>query len=218
MSEKKRILIISDSLALPRSNPEETLYEETYPYLLKKDYEVMQLSYGGGTIGEIVHQAHYYITYKPDCIILQSGIVDCAYRAFPLIIDKGALYSKVIDLYRRCVAKILSPRFLRKVLRIRYTKPKDFEASLCKLGEDFPNVRLVAIGIVPASTDYEKIVPGIGRSIVQYNSIIKSVVKSGFIDLSELPEYCIMSDHHHINKQGHQYIYNQLLDILDKVI
>ena len=64
MSEKKRILIISDSLALPRSNPEETLYEETYPYLLKKDYEVMQLSYGGGTIGEIVHQAHYYITYK----------------------------------------------------------------------------------------------------------------------------------------------------------
>ena len=162
MSETKRILIISDSLALPRSKPEEVLYEDTYPFMLRRDYEVFQISFGGGIIKEIVHQAHYYLPYKPD----------------------------------------------------RYTKPSDFETSLYVLKKDFPNAKLLAIGIVPASNDYVKLIPGIDKSIVQYNAIIKRVVGPSFISLSELPTNAVMSDHHHINKIGHQFIYKNILGIL----
>lgn len=211
---KKRILIISDSLALPRIKPEEVLYEDTYPYMLRGNYEILQISFGGGTIKEIVHQAHYYLSYKPDIIILHSGIVDCAYRAFPVFVDKGAVYSKFLDLYKRTLAKIISPRFLRNLFRYRYTKPLDFEASLHVLRNDFPNAKLLAIGIVQASSDYVKLIPGIDKSIVQYNDIIKRVVGPGFIDLSELPTDGVMSDHHHINKIGHRFIYTSIIDIL----
>ena len=214
MTENKRILIISDSLALPRSKPEEMLYEDTYPYMLRSDYEVFQISFGGGTIKEIVHQTHYYLSYKPDIIILHLGIVDCAYRTFPVFVDKGAVYSKFLDLYRRALAKIISPRFLRRLFRFRYTKPSDFETSLYVLKKEFPDSKLLAIGIVPASNDYVKLVPGIDKSIIQYNDIIKRVVGPGFINLSELPTNGVMSDHHHINRIGHQFIYTNILDTL----
>ena len=215
-TQNKRILIITDSLALPRSKPEVTLYEDTYPYLLQKKYRVLQLSYGGGTIKEIVHQAHYYLSFNPDFIILQSGIVDCAYRAFPLIIDKGSLYSKTIDIYRTVVAKLLNPKKLRRVFRFRYTKPQEFQNTLTSLKDDFPNTTLIAIGIVQGSIEYEKKVPGISDSIKCYNNLlIEAVGSSRFVDLTDMSPECVMSDCHHINKKGHLYIYNRLITMLD---
>lgn len=214
MSKKKRILVISDSLALPRKNPEETLYEDTYPYMLKNDYEVLQLSYGGGTIKEIVHQAHYYLSFNPDYIILQSGIVDCAYRAFPLIVDKGALYSNFLNLYRRIIAKLIKPRRLRNFFKFRYTQPDEFQNNLSLLKKEFSSSKLIAIGIVNGSKEYEKVVPGISKSIDQYNELLKKYFPHGFIDLSEMGSECVMSDCHHINKQGHFYIYKKLVSVL----
>ena len=214
MSKKKRILIISDSLALPRSKPEQTLYEDTYPYMLGKDYEVFQISFGGGTIKEIVHQAHYYRSYNPDYIVLQSGIVDCAYRAFPVFVDKGAVYSGFLDLYRRVLAKIIPPRILRRVFRYRYTNPKDFEASIISLKEAFPGTKILAIGIIPASKEYAELVHNIDKSISQYNAILERNMATGFINLSDMPENGVMSDHHHLNKFGHQFIVNKILDII----
>ena len=73
----KRILLLTDSLAMPREEPELTLYEDTYPYLLRKKYEVFQFSKGGGLMKEFVEQTFYYNQYRPDVVILQIGIVDC---------------------------------------------------------------------------------------------------------------------------------------------
>lgn len=78
----KRIILFTDSLALPRMVPEVTSYEDTYPYLLRKEFEVFQYSRGGTRIVDLSDQAPYYQQYKPDCVIIQSGIVDCAPRAF----------------------------------------------------------------------------------------------------------------------------------------
>lgn len=216
MTKNKRILVISDSLALPRSKPEVTLYEDTYPYLLKRDFEVLQISFGGGTIKEIVHQARYYRSYKPDYIVLQSGIVDCAYRAFPVFVDKGAVYSKVLDLYRRALARIIPPRCLRKAFKFRYTKPLDFEKSLCQLKEDFSEAKLLAIGIVPASKEYVELVPGIDKSIASYNAILEQIVGLGYINLLEMPSDGVMSDHHHINSIGHKYIYDEIIRLMNR--
>lgn len=46
--DKKRILILTDSLGLPRTEPQLVKYEETYISLLRKDgYDVVNLSMGG---------------------------------------------------------------------------------------------------------------------------------------------------------------------------
>ena len=213
---EKRVLVISDSLALPRNRPERTLYEETYPFLLQNHFTVLQLSYGGGTIKEILHQASYYTSYNPDVVIIQSGIVDCAYRAFPLFVDKGATYSKILYFYKRVIARIIPPRFLRRHLRIRYTSPSEFKLALDDLKSKFAKSIIVAVGIVPASDEYEKLVPGIKKSIIQYNTIIKdSKSVDYFIDLGKMSLNCVMSDHHHINKNGHLYIFKAIESIFN---
>ena len=82
MDRQKRILILSDSLALPRNKPETTVVEDTYPYLLKNHFEVYQCSIGGGMVEDLLKQSFYFSQFQPDIVILLSGIVDCAPIAY----------------------------------------------------------------------------------------------------------------------------------------
>ena len=97
--------MFTDSLAMPREEPEETLFEDTYPYLLRKDYEVFQFSKGGGLMNEFVEQSFYYNQYKPDIIILQIGIVDCCPRAFSKFEEVIFHSNRVLGLVRRFISK-----------------------------------------------------------------------------------------------------------------
>ena len=78
-----KILILTDSIASPRPAPasEETILEETYPYLLRKRFKdtlFYQLSFGNITTEEILSQAIAYLSnWNPDLIIVHSGINDC---------------------------------------------------------------------------------------------------------------------------------------------
>ncbi len=54
----KKILVITDSLGLPRKDPEECLFENTWPFLLKKNgFIIHQVSIGGATIDQLYRQA-----------------------------------------------------------------------------------------------------------------------------------------------------------------
>src|SRR5688500_17972440 len=79
---KKKILIITDSLGLPRAVPEVCSYEQTWPFLLNNaGYQIHQVSIGGATVSELYRQLEYHYLFLPDLVIVQSGIVDCAPRA-----------------------------------------------------------------------------------------------------------------------------------------
>lgn len=84
MAEKRRILVITDSLGLPRDYPERCIYSDTWPALLKKDGHIIhQISIGGATVSELADQLlSYHLSFCPDVVLFQSGIVDCAPRAF----------------------------------------------------------------------------------------------------------------------------------------
>ena len=76
-----KILLLSDSIALPRVRPEKVTFEETYPNLLRqKGFKIHQVSIGGATSTTLLSQLHYHIHFSPDIVILQVGIVDCAPR------------------------------------------------------------------------------------------------------------------------------------------
>ena len=112
MPFEKRIVIISDSCALPR---EELPYEKTYFYLLKKflpNYDIINTSTRGNTISNIIrNKDDYYLLYNPDILIVHIGIV---------------------DLYPRPYPNNIFTRLLKKLLRIFYI---DIDAILkkCKL-------------------------------------------------------------------------------------
>ncbi len=70
----KKILVITDSLGLPRKDPEECLYENTWPILLKKNgFIIHQVSIGGATIDQLYRQVAYHKLFNPDIVIIQDS-------------------------------------------------------------------------------------------------------------------------------------------------
>lgn len=215
----KRVLIIGDSLCLPRNKPEKVDFNETWPSLLKKTglYEISQVAIGGGTLYNLMEQSDYYLPGEPDIVIIQSGIVDCAPRAIGFIEKEIVRSSRVLNFL---VRKLYPYRFMRKYRKITYTKPNHFADMVNKMKMKFSDKRTIWIGIIPAVTEYENNVSGISKNIDQYNNIIQSIMATNggtFLDTSNLPLSGLMSDHHHLNATGHSWISNQLLTELSKL-
>lgn len=212
----KRIVLFTDSLAMPREEPEVTFFEDTYPYLLRKDYEVFQFSKGGGLMSEFVEQTFYYNQYKPDIIILQIGIVDCSPRAFTKLEEAFFHSNRLLGLVRSFISKSGLSKKIRNFRRLSWTPKRSYRQGCEFFISKFPQSKVFALSIVPPSKGYEKQVPGISKKIDEYNNILKEVFKQDFIDLSNIPMEGIMSDHHHLTKVGHQYVYDKIMHILAK--
>lgn len=210
----RRIVIFSDSLALPRKEPQETIYEDTYPFLLRDRYEVFQFSKGGGLIQELVSQAFYFKQYKPDMVILHCGIVDCACRAFT---HKEELFfqSNIIGkIIRKLLSTIITTKRIRNFRRKSWTTPKDFVRHLEQLKQQFSNIPVFALSILPVSCEYESKVPGIKFKVEKYNELLKESFGDKLIDLSDIQQIGIMSDGHHLTKAGHQYVLKKIIEKL----
>ena len=206
----KRILIITDSLSLPRDHPEIVSYEETYTYLLKKkysDFEIIQFGHGGATIKTLFEQASYLKMMAADIIILQAGIVDCAPRSLTKfeidLINRIPFISKLI--YQ--VVNKYSTK-LRKSRNITYSTETNFKLNLIKLKNTFPNSNFYCLGILLANANYEVKVPNISNNIKIYNQILKTVFNKNFIDTSSIDNKGIMSDNIHLNQMGHKRIFD----------
>lgn len=211
--DKKRILVITDSLGLPRLLPQLVKYEETYISLLQKNgFEVVNLSIGGGNIKLLVEQSEYYRAFFPNIVIVQSGIVDCAPRAFRKFELDFLVKSRLI--------KLLGGKLfymLRKYRSITYTSKSTYESQLRILLNKFPDAKFIFIGILKPMNEYERIVPGIKKNILVYNDILRGINEAIYIDLSSFPSDGIQSDFHHLNAKGHNEVYQRLKIILDRV-
>lgn len=204
----KKILVLTDSLGLPRDVPEFCSYESTWPVYLKSKpkAEVHQVSIGGGTSADILRQLSYHQLYNPDIVIIQVGIVDCA----PRFMTKFELtVVRKIPLLGTYLIKVMNRKLVRKIRNITYVKPAIFKENLEKIKNFLPKSKFIIIGIIPANNDYEKILPGIGLKIDQYNEIL-SHIGGDFITLKDLPADSIMSDHIHLKEKGHKYIFDIL--------
>lgn len=160
----RRIVILSDSLALPRCEPEVTEVEDTYPYLLKDSFEVFQFSKGGGVIRELREQAHYYRQYKPDIVLIQSGIVDCAPRAYSYKEEKLFEYVRPLRIIRKLLSKTITTRKLRKLRTKTWTCANDFKSECELIVNQFDKAKCYALSILPACDNYENLVPGIKKN------------------------------------------------------
>ena len=83
-----KFVILTDSTGCPRISPksEKIDLDETYPYLIKKEYNTSkfwQLSVGNQISSLLLDQTRgYLMNWKPDYIIIGAGIVDVRPEAF----------------------------------------------------------------------------------------------------------------------------------------
>jgi hypothetical protein len=209
----KKVLILGDSLPLPRYKPELCLYNDTWPALIQKDYKVHMVAIGGGTIKDLYRQMEYHMPFQPDYVILQCGIVDCAPRAL------GKLELEVMQslwMTKRLVLPLVKRqnRILREVRKKTYTPPKQFESFLGKIKKSLADIPVFSIGILPTCSEYERIVPGVTKRVEQYNDILLRFFNKNFISTAEIDRNGIMSDFIHLNGEGHQFISNKILSKL----
>ena len=202
----KRVLVLTDSLSLPRKHVDGVvLWEDCYVERLKKEFPAMEfilVAMGGATITDLNSQLNYYSLLQPDLVILQCGIVDCAPRAL------GRLELEVVKRLR--IFRLVKPFFkiFRKYRGLTYTPIKTFHKTLKLIKHRFPDSPLWAIGILPGCEAYDQKVPGVSRNIKQYNAILKQ--ETHFIDQSDFPQSGIIDDYHHMNAEGHLHLFDQL--------
>ena len=205
-----KILLLTDSLGLSRAIPEICEYEKTWPFGLRSaGFQIHQVSIGGATSYDLVSQLHYHLSYKPDLVLLQVGIVDCA----PRFMTKTELsITRKLGPVGNFMRGAFNKRWIKRLRNLTYVSKMDFQKNIKQIRTSI-NVPLVGISILPASMEYEKKLPGVSKNIRDYNLILKAESNS-FLSLDNIPFTGIMSDHHHLNAEGHDYILDSLLELL----
>lgn len=213
----KKILILTDSLSLPRAKPETLELQDTWPSVLESNFpdRFIRVAIGGATLTELFKQATgYYKSIEPDILIVQSGIVDCVPRGYSKL--ELQLIRKT-SIGRHLFFKMIGTDRMRKFRKVNYTPVELFRKTAGQLYDHFINTRIIWVGIAPATIDYERQLPGITQSIRKYNEVLKNMQAEGkieFIDTAFMPQSGLMSDHHHLNREGHAWVAEQLKDLL----
>jgi hypothetical protein len=213
----KRIVIIGDSLAMPR--PEEGVeYEDTYPYLLfKKGYEVINRSRRANdikiqTIEQNILDDVIYL--KPDVLVIHLGIVDCAPRVFSR--TEQRILSLLSAVIRKKIISFFSKRryFFTKIRQISYVSPDLYLNSLEKFINQTRNIakQIIFIKIKKTNEYNEKRSYQFNKKIEQYNQIIDLLSSKYEITVIDPNEFKngLLNDGIHINCQMHHYLANQI--------
>lgn len=209
-----RVFAITDSLGLPREHSKgEVSYEETWPVRLQQKFTVAHLGIGGATINQLYEKAVYYKHFKPEAVVVQSGIVDCAPRSLS---GRERALVEHLPFAGRLVYPILK-RYgsrIRTARNVTLTNELIFQEYLLKIKSLFADTPVYFISVLPSCDAYEQQVPGVSKNIERYNALIRQLSERRFIDCDQIPREGILDDHHHLSASGNTYVFNQLMELL----
>ena len=212
VGRRETILIVTDSLGFPRPEPELLRYEDTYIARLRREfpeYDIVHYGQGGATIGRLFGNMSYFRgTLSPRYCFIQSGIVDCAPRAMT---EVELQIVKRIPILGAAIGKLIqkNAKAIRRARKLQYTPLAQYAAFVDRFDALFPAVWW--IGIAPAGADYESYLLGIDKQIKIYNEVLE---KRNYIKCGDFDESDIMSDHHHLNSNGHRKIFERISSII----
>lgn len=224
---QKKVLAIGDSLALPRENLN---YEKTWIYKLKSNFQfdfvtlfqraitTEVLVNWGGNGKNITKGADCLEFYKPDIIILQLGIVDCAPRLFPT----GSLEKKIVSILPPAIRN----NYIAFVKKTRKRKENKVDVPIEKFKHNVITYiercikcevkKIIVIGICYPGKEMTSINPLIGKNVDKYNTIYQKIEKEYPIVSLINPldgrksDKKIFIDGYHPNELGHFSVYESL--------
>ena len=207
----KKIVIIGDSLSLPR--PDDGInFECTYPYLLSKELDsfiiINRSRRANDTKEQTVNQniMDDIVYLKPDILIIHLGIVDCAPRIFSRNETTLLKYLKFVNKY---IIKFASRHryLITKIFKKVYVKPNEFQQNLevlIKKVKEYTN-KVYIVNI--ANTNEENINKSYGfiQHINTYNEILENIAKDEnikLIDINSVTGNILLDDGIHLNENG----------------
>jgi hypothetical protein len=233
------IRLYGDSLSMPRST-EGIHYLETFAERFRAQIEdttpgcrvsIYNRSRGGVAISTLLEDfrkdSFFFGMPGGSVMILQAGIVDCAPRPLPPLIRRGVAMlpprakSRVIEFLHEHRAGILRRGFGWRATSLRTFADvySEWLSVACRTFE-----LVYAVNIAPTNAATEARSPGFGRSVIQYNSLIKRACQTAesnnvrLIDVHAailgdergINKFINANDGHHITAAGHR-LYADLL-------
>ncbi|RJE77350.1 hypothetical protein BGP78_09055 [Pseudoalteromonas sp. MSK9-3] len=225
MNKKTKVLILTDSLGLPRSPPEETVDDDVWIYKLTDAFSstcsfrmLRQRALDSSRLIENIDSS--LKAYKNvDFVILQVGIVDC----YPRAISKENLrwINKTPKWVQNFIHKRVKANEQYYIERDdnRFVKPNEYLKNIEKLKNVFPSSKFLVVPIGPACESYAKKNSKLKASIEQYNHILAKSFPTGYLSKTfegVILEDMYISDGHHLSKQGHIRVFNSLTPYFQK--
>ena len=228
---KIKILCIGDSLTLPRTN--DVQYEETWFYKIKNKFQShdffplfkrgittdILVQWGGepSLISDYPPGSDCLEHFKPNIVILQLGIVDCA----PRLLKKG-IETKLV----RYLPKTIADVYIKSVKKIRgrnqnntYVSASKFEQNIMTYFNRCQKQSVKQCIVIKIGTPSEEMVqknPDIVKNVQKYNAIYDKVEKIfSFVKcidpLNSLKTNdSIFIDGYHPNSLGNKYVFEEL--------
>ena len=232
-NKKDSIVILSDSLSLPRTDGDETiLLNESYPYLLEKkighDIAIINRGTRFATTDLLKNFQYLFdnlLIYSPSTVIVQIGIVDCAPRLF------SPLFRKLINRISNTTIRNLfilpfkkNRRFFTKYFQIKMVEKKRFEKNLelfLKKMEEF-KINVVIVNIPKTNLQNNDKSFNFNKSIKAYNEIIVNLSSKFEFNLIDIYQYSkieniLLDDGIHYNKKGCEAVASMLYESIRKI-
>lgn len=214
------ILFLTDSLGYPRVDGAQTKASDTWTYSTRDLLETNDSSYSCffdmkpmRTSSSLLDEIRSHIlSYEPDVIVLQIGIVDCYPRSLTRF--ESQVLSRIPIL--KNVSKYFVKKFYRQLIKIRkisYTTKEEFNNNLQEIKSYFPNAQWLVIPIAPASDEYKEINPLVESNIDNYNQILKDNFFEDFLEdlfKQKHDQSIFLDDNHHLSKYGHTLVRNYI--------
>lgn len=213
------ILFITDSLGGPRFSPEQLYYQDTWVYkvrqrLSERGIETHSLVCYGLDSNELrFNLSRFTPFYRPQFVVYQIGICDCAPRAISL--QELQYVNLLPDRLRYWIKAQLKKRFDRvTTLRNLCNVPlPEFTENIKYLSEQFDSL---FIPIAPVCDGYTSIAPLIEQNVAKYNAVLRQYSSHWLEQYAETPrnfvDIMFTSDHHHLNRFGQNYLADCILN------
>ncbi len=234
----KIVSLITDSLAMPRVEGEEKIFiHQTWPKILAahlgEDYILAEFKERARDTDSLQKDQLFFETItccKPDIVIFEIGIVDCA----PRIISKkeNAFFNRrvfptslrnfIIRRRKKNRLSILRKGPLNKV----YVAPENFRKNIQqfvqKIVQSNPRVSILLMPILGNFSVLDKKSPGYQANKDLYNKILKEISMElnccyleDLIDIMQ-DESNYTLDSYHLSSQGHEKMGKHLLIKINK--
>ncbi len=229
MKKRERILIITDSISMPR---QEIKYEETWIYLFKnkfRDFDIIDRPARGSTSMRLVQEGgggfDLLESYMPDRIIIQMGLAETAPRLF----KKNGFEQRFINKYlpakiRNDYVKAIKEKRGRNP-EFTDVPPEQFRSNLFSFAGRCSNlnVKLAIFKLLRPTDLFIRKSPFIKQNIDRSNRIIEEAA-AAFENITlidpidiKLDINALSLDELHVNTEGHKLFYKAVEDYFKKV-
>ncbi len=228
---KKRVVVVADSLAMPRNEEGGVVkYEETWPFLLAQEFPALEIINKGErarTIRTTKNGIEEILLLTPNIVIFQIGVVDGSPRIFTGFEKRilrrlpSRLRKYIINQRSKNRNRITSKNPLAKV----EVKPNEYETVFREVINKLKNTNFIeSVVLIPivANFDYMNTKSkGFSENIKLYNTILDKLARetdSIFLPLEnfnqENQKLLFTADGYHLNALGNSILAKSLLDVL----